>query len=132
MVCLATAGHPAFLPSDIEIRREGPSYTVDTVRALRAARPDDDLVLIVGSDTYPEMAGWREPEAIFSACEVAVVARPGEPLPGPRRPEVRSVEAPGLPISSSEVRRRVGEGRSIRYLVPEPVAEYIAKRGLYR
>jgi nicotinate-nucleotide adenylyltransferase len=132
MVCLATAGHPAFLPSDIEIRREGPSYTVDTVRALRAARPDDDLVLIVGSDTYPEMAGWREPEAIFSACEVAVVARPGEPLPGPRRPEVRSVETPGLPISSSEVRRRVGEGRSIRYLVPEPVAEYIAKRGLYR
>jgi nicotinate-nucleotide adenylyltransferase len=133
MVCLATAGHPAFQASDLELRRDGPSYTADTLRALRAARPEDALVLIVGSDTYPEMATWREPEAIFAACEVAVVARPGDAAAdGPTRTGVRRVAGPGLPISSSEVRRRVSAGHSIRYLVPEPVADYIAKRGLYR
>jgi nicotinate-nucleotide adenylyltransferase len=133
MVCLATAGRVEFVPSDLELRRAGPSYTADTVRALRAAHPDDALVLIVGSDTYPEMAGWREPEAIFAACEIAVVTRPGEPLPElPAGGGVRQVAGPGLSISSTEVRRRIGAGRSIHELVPDSVAEYIAKRGLYR
>jgi nicotinate-nucleotide adenylyltransferase len=133
MVCLATAGHPAFIPSDLELRRDGPSYTADTLRALRAARPGDALLLILGSDTYPELASWREPEAILAACEIAVVARPGGAAPGSTsRAGVHHVAGPALPISGSEVRRRVAAGQSIRYLVPEPVAEYIAKRGLYR
>jgi nicotinate-nucleotide adenylyltransferase len=135
MVALATFDHPAFVASDLELRRDGPSYTVDTLRALRAERPDDPLYLIVGSDTFPEMASWREPEALRALCTVAVVARPGDDAPsGPedlsRRGAV-SLTGPGLPISASAIRERVREGRSVRYLVPEAVADYIQKRGLY-
>lgn len=137
MVCLATAGHPRFLPSDIELAREGPSYTVDSLRLLAEEHPGERLVLIVGSDAFPEMAAWRDPEAIFARCAVAVVARSGEAAPQETAPlpasaEVVRIDGPALVISSTEIRRRVAEGRSIRYLVPEPVADYIAKRGLYR
>jgi nicotinate-nucleotide adenylyltransferase len=136
MATLATSAHPSFVTSDIEIRRTGPSYTADTLEALRAAFPDDELYLIVGSDTFPEVRTWREPERIFAQCRVAVVHRPGEvrttevpELPADR---VNWVEGAGLPISATEVRRRVREGHSIRYLVPEGVADYIRKQGLYR
>jgi nicotinate-nucleotide adenylyltransferase len=136
MVSLATASNSAFVPSDVEIRREGPSYTADTMEALAAESPGDDLYLIVGSDTFPEVRTWREPERIFSACRVAVVHRPGEvrPVDGHDLPidRVCWVEGAGLPISATEVRRRVREGHSIRYLVAEGVADYIRKRGLYR
>ncbi len=133
MVAVATAGHPSFSASDVELRREGPSYTVDTVGEWLREHPGDTIVLIVGSDTYPEMATWKEPDRLFSLCSVAVAARPGEGFgaaAGTPRAEV--IDGPGLPISSTEVRRRVGAGRSVRYLVPEGVADYIAKRGLYR
>jgi len=133
MVCLATAGHPCFLAWDTEVRRPGPSYTVDTVAALRAEHPEDAFVMIVGSDTWPEMATWRDPERLFRLCAVAVVDRPGE---DPRPPlaegrAVTRVSGPGLPISASAVRERVRRGESVRYLVPDAVSEYIAKRGLY-
>jgi len=137
MVALATAGHPHFLPSDLELQREGPSYTVDTVVALRAGRPGDSLVMIVGSDTFPEMGTWKESERLFSLCAVAVVSRPGEggedhpQPPGMPAPGVELVDGPGLPISSTAIRERVKRGLSVRYLVPDPVADYIAKRGLY-
>jgi nicotinate-nucleotide adenylyltransferase len=135
MVALATAGHPHFVPSDLELQREGPSYTVDTLAALRAGRPDDAFVVIVGSDTFPEMRTWKESERLFALCAVAVVGRPGEGgEEAPPLPEVRGVErvgGPGLPISSSAIRERVRRGLSVRYLVPDAVADYIAKRGLY-
>jgi nicotinate-nucleotide adenylyltransferase len=138
MVSLATSFNPSFLVSDLEVRRGGPSYTVDTLRALIEERPGDEVVLIVGSDTFPEMASWKDAERVFSLCSVAVVSRPqgGGPradkqsLPFPITS--KTVEDSGLPISASDIRRRVHEGRSIRYLVPEAVADYIAKRGLYR
>jgi nicotinate-nucleotide adenylyltransferase len=135
MVALATAAHPAFVASDCELRREGPSFTVDTVDQLRADHPDAELVVIVGSDTFPEMPTWKDPERLFSLCSVAVARRPGGPPnpsleTGPAR--ITHVEGPGLPISASDVRQRVREGRSIRYLVPDGVAEHITKRGLYR
>jgi nicotinate-nucleotide adenylyltransferase len=76
------------------------------------------------------MGAWKDPDAIFSLCSVAVVERPGSE-PGGGRPALR-VEGVGLPISSSDIRKRAAEGRSIRYLVPEAVADYIAKRRLYR
>lgn len=137
MVCLATAGHAHFAPSDFELRREGPSFTVDTVAALQAERPGDRLILIVGSDTFPEMLTWRDPARLFALVEVAVVDRPGEPegvpreiaIPGARG--VRRVSGPGLAVSATAVRERVRRGYSVRFLVPKPVAEYIAKRGLY-
>jgi nicotinate-nucleotide adenylyltransferase len=134
MVALATAENPAFVASDVELTREGPSYTADTLAALRARAPQDALFLIVGSDTFPEMTTWREPERIFAACTVAVAERPGVPV-APTTGTAASVErvtGPGLAISATEVRRRVREGGSVRYLVPPAVADYIAKRGLYR
>lgn len=131
MVSLATASHPGFVPSDVELRRDGPSYTLATLEGLKAARPKDELFLIVGSDTVGEMKTWRGAEQIFSLCRVAVASRPGDDAgEAPGRFEV--VAGPGLPISATEVRRRVRDGQSVRFLVPEAVALYIEKRGLYR
>ena len=134
MTAIATTGHPSFGASDLELRRDGPSYTVDTVAAWLGEHPEDSVVLIVGSDTYAEMATWKDPERLASLCSVAVAARLGETASEsngtPQRRE--EIEGPGLPISSTEVRRRIGAGQSVRYLVPEGVADYITKRGLYR
>ena len=136
MACLACGGHPRFVAWDTELRRAGPSYTVETIEVVRAERPGDDLVLVVGSDTWPEMASWREPEKLFSHVTVAVVDRPGAPPIDPEpaafggRGVVR-VEGPSLPISATVVRERVRQGLSVRFLVPDTVAEYISKRGLY-
>lgn len=132
MVTLATAGHHAFSPSDLELRREPPSYTVDTVRALRETRPQDQLFLIVGSDSVAELPGWRESAHILAECTVLAVSRPGAARPSATSERVTWVEGPGLPVSATDVRARVRDGRSIRFLVPDPVADYIAKRGLYR
>lgn len=131
MTALATACQPAFVASDMELRREGPSYTVDTLRAWRCARPHDELVLLLGSDAFADMSGWREVEALRSLCEVAVLARPGDARETGDATTLRVV-GPALDLSSSEIRSRLAEGRSVRYLVPEAVADYITKRGLYR
>jgi nicotinate-nucleotide adenylyltransferase len=131
MVALATAGRAAFFASDAELERSGPSYTVDTLRAWQQERPGDDLVLLLGSDAYAELRSWREAEAVLGLCRIAVVARPGEAADVAVQDALR-VGGPGLPVSSSEIRRRVREGRSVRYLVPDAVADYIEKRGLYR
>jgi len=132
MACLACAHHPQFVAWDIELRRPGPSYTVDTVAAIRQERPGDELVLVVGADTWPEMATWREPERLMAQVTVAVVDRPDAPTPTePGQKGVVRVEGPALPISATQVRERVRDGRSVRYLVPDAVADYIAKRGLY-
>jgi nicotinate-nucleotide adenylyltransferase len=136
MARLATAPYPAFAAWDVELRRVGPSYTVETVVTLLAERPGDAFVLVVGADTWPEMTSWREPERLFSLVEVAVVDRPGYPSTEPRPPfpgarGVRRVGGPTLGVSATAVRERVHEGRSVRFLVPDAVAGYIAERGLY-
>ncbi len=137
MARLATASYPAFEAWDVELRREGPSYTVETVAALLAERPADSFVLVVGADTWPEIPGWREPERLLRLVEVAVVDRPGfpagepsAPFPGARPP--RRVWGPGLLLSASAIREHARSGRSVRFLVPDAVAEHIAARGLYR
>jgi nicotinate-nucleotide adenylyltransferase len=132
MVALATASHPGFVASEVEVAREGPSYTVDTLEALRSARPGAELVLLVGSDTYPEMATWKDAARLRTLCALAVVRRPGEDAVPPADGGVAFVEGAGLPISASEVRERLRQGRSVRYLVPDAVADYIDKRRLYR
>jgi nicotinate-nucleotide adenylyltransferase len=137
MTRLATASHGCFESWDTELRRAGPNYTVETVAALVAERPRDSFLLLVGADTWPEMTAWREPERLFSLLEVAVAERPGAaplrltpPFEGARR--VHKVDGPSLPISATAIRERVRRGLSVRYLVPDPVAQYIAERGLYR
>jgi len=135
MVALATSTQRAFLPSDVELAREGPSYTVETVAELRARHPQAEVVLIVGSDNLPMIAEWREPERLLEMCTVAVVERPGSaPAPAGKVPpsRVRRVEGAALPIASRDLRERIRAGRSVRHLVPDGVADYIDKRGLYR
>ena len=136
MARLATASHPRFQAWDTELRRPGPSYTVDTVDALVAERSRDSFVLLVGADTWPEMTQWREPERLFALVEVAVAARPGSaaatlvPPFASSRP-VHRVVGPTLPISATAIRERVHSGHSVRYLVPDAVAAYISERRLY-
>jgi nicotinate-nucleotide adenylyltransferase len=137
MVALATAAHPSFVASDVEVKRSGISYTIDTLITMREAFPNDELVLIVGSDAFGDIASWKDTDRIFAMCRIAVVHRPGE-VPSMERAleltmdRVSWVEAAGLQVSATDIRRRVAEGRSVRYLVPDLVADYIQKRGLYR
>jgi nicotinate-nucleotide adenylyltransferase len=135
MVSLASAGHPALLPSDLELRRQGPSYTVETLDTLTAQRPQAELFLVIGSDAFAEMASWHEPERVAALCTLLVIERPGAPAaaaPALSGARVLRAAGVGLEVSSSAVRRLRQEGRSVRYLVPEPVADYIEKRELYR
>jgi nicotinate-nucleotide adenylyltransferase len=136
MARLATASHSRFEAWDAELRRPGPSYTVETVAALVSARPSDTFVLVVGADTWPEMTTWREPQRLLSLVEVAVVDRPGFSPPGLEAPfpggrGVSRVEGPTLAVSATAIRDRARRGLSIRFLVPDPVADYIAERRLY-
>ena len=136
MVALAAAGRPELVPSDLELRRDGPSYTVDTVAALREAHPGAEVVLVIGSDQLPTVPEWREPARLLDLCTLAVVARPGVETavpPGlPGETMIRRVPSSELAVSSSDLRQRLREGESVRFLVPDAVADYIAKRGLYR
>jgi len=136
MVALATAGDATFVPWDGEIRREGASYTVDTAEALLHENPGAALTLIVGADNLALLPQWKEPKRLLELCTVAVVGRPGERPPefAPALDPKRFVHVEGshLPIASSALRERVRAGRSVRYLVPDAVAGYIDKRGLYR
>jgi nicotinate-nucleotide adenylyltransferase len=140
MVELAVAGHPKFAVSDVEFRRAGPSYTVDTLEALRI--PREKLFLIVGSETFLDLLSWRSPRRVAELAQVAVVPRVGSAF-DPESAAVRKVvhevghepvvvHAGSLPISASDLRRRVREGRSIAYRLPEAVGAYIRAKRLYR
>ena len=120
--------------SDIELLREGPSYTVDTLRALRSEYPKATPVLIMGSDQFAELAGWHEAEEVVQLAEVCVLPRGGVELTSvlPRLDVVwRAADVPPVDVSSSEIRRRVREGRPYGHLVPIAVAEIIEREGLY-
>jgi nicotinate-nucleotide adenylyltransferase len=134
MVALATAGDPGFVPWDGEIRRDGASYTVDTAAALLAENPGADLTLIVGADNLSLLPQWKDPARLLAMCTVAVVGRPGQEVTPSGLDPARFVHVEGsqLPIASSALRERVRAGRSVRYFVPDAVAGYIDKRGLYR
>jgi len=139
MVEAAIAGNPAFEASRVELDRPGPSYTVETLEA-GAAAGDTDAWLIVSSEALAGFPRWREPDRILELARMAVVPRGGfEPLgeawvgsefPG-REDRFAFLPGPLLPISGSVVRRRAAAGRSVRYLVPEAVAAYIARNRLY-
>ena len=137
LVRLAIAGNPAFEASDLELRRAAetgaPSYTVDTLRALHAAHPGTRWALLIGEDSYAGFPTWREPDAIASLADLVVFRRSGAgPLPDPGRFPARFAGAGRIDVSATELRARFREGRSVRYLVPDAVAEYVRAHGLYR
>lgn len=139
MVRLAATGDERLRTSDLEVGREGPSFAYRTLELLADELPGSDLTFVMGADVAAGLASWRHPERVLELARVAIAERPGV-----RRADVDSVlaglgaqgradvvEMPAVGISSSLVRERVADGRSIRWLVPDPVADLITERGLY-
>lgn len=117
--------------SDIELRRSGPSFTVDTLRELHRRQSGAELFLLIGSDQYRELATWHESAEVVRLATLAVIAREGDaPVPGTGVPHV-PVPVTRIDISSTQIRRRVREGAAIRYLVPSAVERLIRSHGLY-
>jgi nicotinate-nucleotide adenylyltransferase len=130
MLALAIAGTPGFALERAELERAGPSYTVDTLRTLRQREPGVELVLLLGADAATDLPLWHEAREIPRLAQVVVFARPGSLVP--ESPLIsRTISVPAIDISATELRRRVREGRSIRYWVPDAVAEYVASHRLY-
>lgn len=142
MTRLAITGDPLLDLTLVEMERPGPSYTVDSLVELRASLgTEEGLVLIMAADSFAEIDTWREPDRLLELAEWAVGPRPGSLLPdraelrarfGASESRIHLLDGASLDVSSSEIRRRVAAGRSIRYLVPRAVEELIADRGLYR
>jgi nicotinate-nucleotide adenylyltransferase len=140
MVRIAIAGHSAFEASEIEAVRPGPHYSVETLESVRRQRPGDDLFFLIGADSLADLPFWREPERIARLATIVVVNRseivevdPAS-LPdfGPDANPIRSVSIPQIGIGSTDLRRRLAAGKSIRYMVPRGVEAYIEAHGLYR
>lgn len=131
MTRLAVRGQPAFAVSDLEASRSGPSFTVDTLRELGTRERGAKLYLVIGEDSLDDFGAWRDPGGILARATLAVAARPGVRPRGPRRPPCVWLENPWIDLSSSALRRRAGAGRSLRYLVPDPVIAYIRRHRLY-
>jgi len=134
MVRRAIAGNPRLAVSDIESRRSGPSYTIDTVRAVAAELPGEELTFVAGSDSLTQLAAWKLPEELLAACRFVVAPRPGfaiertEPRFADR---IAVLDMPALDVSSRDIRRRLRRGASIRYLVPPEVEAFIREKNLY-
>jgi nicotinate-nucleotide adenylyltransferase len=144
MLQLAIAGHRAFRIDEVEKNRSGLSYTADTLDELQRQHPDAELHLLLGSDTLPDFPKWHEPVQIIRTAVLVVMERPGHPVPATAELEsalhlpadvslrMQVVEVPHIDLSSRDIRRRVGNGRTIRYMLPRAVEMYIAEKGLYR
>jgi nicotinate-nucleotide adenylyltransferase len=151
MLELALAEHPGFTLDLSELGRNGPSYSIDTIRDTQRREPDAGLTFILGADAFAEIGTWKEYDAIFTLCDFCVISRPGsadrelpiavenafcyEPSRGVyvhRSGRVlRFLSVTALMISASDIRQRCATGRSIRFLVPDTVADYVATHGLY-
>jgi nicotinate-nucleotide adenylyltransferase len=141
MTRLAVRGNPAFTVSTIEVRRGGPSFTIETLREVAAGAPRARLYLMMGADSLDDFAAWRDPDAILGLATLVVAGRPPGRAPRRLRGQTASrvpraclvrLDNPELALSSSQVRACVAAGRSVRYLVPDAVAAYIARHRLYR
>jgi len=156
MVEAAILSHPGFYASDLEIRRRGKSFSVDTLELLRREDPSGQRYFIIGLDSYRDIASWKDFDRLFSLCHLVVTTRPGvvvseplAPLPVAIRQDFCYDEEAGkmqhksgnyliflketyLDISSTQIRKLLAEGRSVRHLVPPAVADYIEVHGLYR
>jgi nicotinate-nucleotide adenylyltransferase len=130
MLSLAVAGTPGFSVERSELQRPGPSYTVDTLRQLREREPGEEFVVLLGADAAADLPAWRDASRLRDLARIAVFARPGTPVAD--SPWISTViEVPAIDISATEVRRRVHQGLSVRYWVPDAVAEYITTHRLY-
>lgn len=131
MVKLAIKGNKLFSVSDVEIKRNGRSYTIDTVRELNVKFPNDDLYFIIGSDLLKYLDDWKDLSEIIKMVKFIAVTRPGYPLE--EIPSyIKTMPIRAVDISAFEVREAIKEGRSFRYLVAESVFDYINKKGLYK
>jgi nicotinate-nucleotide adenylyltransferase len=138
MVRQAIADHPNCEVSTIEIEREGPSYTDVTLEALRDADSSAEFFFILGYDALADLPHWHAPQRVIELATLVVAGRPAEIASeapqaalGDLRARIIWLEMPAIEISATDIRERVGSGRSIRYLVPDSVMEYIASNGLY-
>jgi nicotinate-nucleotide adenylyltransferase len=143
MLELAIADNPRFELCTLELDRGGVSYTVDTLRALRERHPGETLAFIIGVDTLSELHTWRAIGEVLEMAEIVTLIRPGTPPerwsdaalglppPWPERLRARMVHGHAVEISSSDVRRRLAEGREIRYFVPPRVEQYLRARRMY-
>ena len=134
MTVIATASNPRFTVSRVDVDREGATYTIDTLRDLRAQRPDSDLFFITGADAVAQIVQWKDLDELWDLAHFVAVSRPGHALDIRALPEagVSSLEVPALAISSTECRERVARGFPVWYLVPDGVVQYISKHHLYR
>ncbi len=135
MTVIATASNPRFSVSRVDIDRPGPTYTIDTLHELRAARgADAELFFITGADALDQLMSWQNADELFELAHFVGCTRPGHRLSGAGLPDERVslIEIPALTISSTACRDRVRIGEPIWYLVPDGIVQYIAKRGLYR
>lgn len=135
MTRIAIQDNPAFDLSDLELKREGKSYTIETINQFKQLYPKSELYLLLGSDVLEELHLWKEPEKIFEQIKVVIAKRPGFDRIDPQNSYVKKslvVPIDGLNISSSQIRERVKAGKSIRYLVPPGVEEFIQAKNLYK
>ncbi len=136
MTVIATASNPRFWVSRVDIDREGPTYTVDTLRDLKTSMPDSELYFITGADALADIFTWRSAEDLFALAQFVGCTRPGhemdaQTLAAIPADRVTMVEIPALAISSTECRERTRRGEPVWYLVPDGVVQYIAKHHLY-
>lgn len=142
MLSLALEGNPYFTLSEIEIRREGPTYTSDTLTILKDQNPDDEYYFILGADNLLTLESWKNPEFILQNCIIAAAVRGtgteerlekiASHLIFEYQADIRILPARYMDISSSEIRQRIQNGISVRYMVPDKVLKYIEKNGLYQ
>ena len=138
MTVIATASNPLFSVSRVEVDRDGPTYTIDTLRALKSERgPKTDLFFVTGADAIVEIFQWKQLDELFDLAHFIAATRPGYDIAAfsahaAPHPAVTVMNVPALAISSTDIRARVGASHPIRYLVPESVKAYIEKAGLYR
>ena len=133
MTVIATASNPKFTVSRVDLDRDGPTYTIDTLRDLRAQRPDAELFFITGADALAQILTWKDVDELWSLAHFVGVTRPGHVLSDNGLPtdKVTLLEVPAMAISSTDCRNRVGRGEPVWYLLPDGVVQYIGKHHLY-
>jgi nicotinate-nucleotide adenylyltransferase len=134
MTVVATASNPRFTVSRVDIDRDGPTYTIDTLRDLKNQRPGAELFFISGADAVAQILSWRDHDELWELAHFVAVSRPGHVLSTDGLPSanVSQLEVPALSISSTACRARVHDDQPVWYLVPDGVVQYIAKHHLYR
>ena len=134
MTVIATASNPRFTVSRVDVDRPGPTYTIDTLRDLKAQRGDVEMFFITGADALAQILSWKDVDELWSLAHFVGVTRPGHHLSGTGLPEdgVSLLEVPAMAISSTACRARVAAGEPVWYLVPDGVVQYIGKYSLYR